>query len=96
MNCQGCKDLEGCGSCERLIAASDDVRAESLRELYRQHVKHPTGDGHWKGPAEACVPVLIAGYVAEAMNFMGSTVDERWTKDGMTTLRSAGYWAHGF
>lgn len=71
-------------------------RAEYLRKLYNDHVKHP--DGHWKGRAIArLVPPELADDVAEAMDFFGSIVDERRSAyAGTVTLFSRGYWAHGF
>lgn len=70
-------------------------RADELRRLYEQHVRHR--EGHWKGFAEAVVPKALAGDVAEAMNFMGSIVDGEEPEDGGNVrLWSRGYWAHGF
>ena len=71
-----------------------DERADELRALYREHVKHPHGR---HGPAWALVPTKIADDVAEAMDFIGDIVDERedWPA-GQTFLRSDGYSAHGF
>jgi len=72
-----------------------EEQAEVLRKAYTEHVKHP--EGHWKGAAEATVPADVADLVAEAMDFMGSIVDDRQTlPDGTVKLTSAGYWAHGF
>jgi len=69
-------------------------RAQFLRNLYNEHVQHP--DGHWKGVAIAQVPPELADDVAEAMDFMGSIVDQRDDDDDIVTLSSRGYWAHGF
>lgn len=69
-------------------------RAEVLRELYSKHVKHNTGN--WKGPCWALVPEEVADDVADAMNFMGSIVDDRNAIPGQVLLSSKGYWAHGF
>jgi len=70
-------------------------RVEHLRVLYNEHVQHP--DGHWKGTASATVPEDLADDVAEAMEFMGSIVDERINQaDGTVSLYSTGYWTHGF
>jgi hypothetical protein len=79
---------------EELAALNE--RAEYLRGLYTKHVEHP--DGHWKGQATAYVPEELADDVAEAMDFVGSIVDERHPRnpDGHVTLYSRGYWAHGF
>lgn len=68
--------------------------ADYLRKLYRKHVQHP--EGHWKGAAIAVVSLEVANDVAEAMDFHGSLVDDRYTENGKTILISAGYWAHGF
>lgn len=68
-------------------------RANKLRSLYSEYVKHP--DGNWKLRAEALVPAEIAGEVAEAMDFIGSRVDERRDLgNGLVFLRSDGYYAH--
>ena len=71
-------------------------RAEYLRGLYTKWVKHP--GGHWKGPATATVPDDLLGDVGEAMDFMGSIVDDYHedVRPGYGTLVSDGYWAHGF
>ena len=71
-------------------------RADYLRALYREHVRHP--DGHWKGFAEACIQTALADDVAEAMDFIGSIVDFTATTDdgSETVLTSNGYWAHDF
>lgn len=74
---------------------SDDW-AEYLRETYRQYVT-PTGpDKHWKGPCKADAPNEMVDDVREAMNFMGSIVDDEDERESVTVLRSKGYWAHGF
>lgn len=74
----------------------DQDRAVYLRKLYNEHVKHP--DGHWKGRAIArLVPADLADDVAEAMDFVGSIVDQRRPAyAGTVTLFSTGYWAHDF
>lgn len=77
-------------------------RAEYLRTLYKEHVRHPetpiNPEGHWKGRAEAIVSSEIADDVAEAMEFVGSIIDFRGeSPDGeRVALVSKGYWAHGF
>ncbi len=76
-------------------------RSEILQQLYKEHVKPlpfgPKKETHWKGPCVAEVPANIAGAVAEAMNFMGSIVDDRRDlPSGLVRLFSEGYWAHGF
>jgi len=77
-------------------------RAEYLRGLYREHVRHPetpaNPNGNWKGRAECVVPAAIADDVAEAMDFVGSIVDYRGANALGTkvVLMSHGYWAHGF
>ena len=76
-------------------------RAEVLRRLYSEHVKPlpfgPEQETHWKGPCAAEVPAAIADDVADAMNFMGSLVDDRRALPGARVrLYSEGYWAHGF
>lgn len=76
-------------------------RSEILQQLYKEHVKPlpfgPKKETHWKGPCVAEVPVNIASDVAEAMNFMGSIVDDRRDlPNGLVRLYSEGYWAHGF
>lgn len=69
-------------------------RGRVLRDLYNKWVLHP--DGAWKGPAVAEVPAKLANDVAEAMDFMGSIVDERTKVGNKVRLYSKGYWAHGF
>lgn len=71
-------------------------RAELLRKAYNQYVTHP--DGHWKGRAQARLhDKETAALVAEAMDFMGSIVDEiTLLPSGAINLYSDGYWAHGF
>ena len=70
-------------------------RGAYLSTLYKEHVTHP--DGHWKSHAVATVPAALADDVADAMDFMGSIVDERSAQpDNMVSLSSKGYWAHGF
>ena len=49
-------------------------RADYLRKLYATWV---VNDGHWKGVNAAVVPLRLADDVAEAMEFMGATVDYR-------------------
>ena len=78
-----------------------DDRAEVMRRLYKEHVKPlpfgPKRELHWKGPCAAEVPAAIASDVADAMNFMGSIVDDRRDlPGGIVRLYSDGYWAHGF
>ena len=72
--------------------------AEYMREVYKQYVV-PTGkDGHWKGPVKAEAPNEMVDDVIDAMNFIGSLVDDVQTLKSrpVTVLRSRGYWAHGF
>lgn len=76
-------------------------RSDTLRKLYSEHVKPlpfgPKKEMHWKGPCAAEVPAAIANDVADAMNFMGSLVDDqRALPGGLVRLYSEGYWAHGF
>ncbi|NIQ97061.1 MAG: hypothetical protein GWN87_24955 [Desulfuromonadales bacterium] len=73
-----------------------EERAEELRRLWDRHVVEL--DGHWKGPVKAVVRPEIADDVAEAMNFMGAIVDDRYRSNlgRAITLKSRGYWAHGF
>ena len=84
--------------CVPVRSLPSDERAEELRALYREHVEHP--DGHWKGRATAVVPVEVVDDVVEAMDFMGSIVDQRYECDSAdgrkAILISNGYWAHGF
>lgn len=71
-----------------------DARGELLRNLYNRYVTHPSGN--WKGEAVAVVPPDMETLVAEAMNFMGSTVDtrNRARTDGNVHLYSRGYYYH--
>lgn len=72
-------------------------RAEQLRELYQEHVKVLEPDFGWKGAVEAVVPAAIAADVREAMDFMGSIVDDEYDEEGgKVRLFSEGYYAHGF
>ncbi len=76
-------------------------RGSTMRALYNAHVKPlPFGsknETHWKGPCEAKVPAAIADLVSNAMDFMGSLVDDRRDlPGGLVRLYSDGYWAHGF
>lgn len=64
-------------------------------KLYEDYVTHP--DGHWKGRAVALAPNGLADDIRDAMDFMGSLVDEEvQLENGWTLLASAGYWARGF
>ena len=73
-------------------------RAEQLRALYDEHVEHPErAEFGWKGACEATVPAAIADDVREAMDFMGSLVDDEGDAGGgKVRLFSEGYYAHGF
>jgi hypothetical protein len=76
-------------------------RSAVLQRLYKEHVKPlpfgPKKEVHWKGPCSAEVPAAIASDVVDAMNFMGSIVDDqRALPNGHVRLYSEGYWAHGF
>ena len=74
---------------------TDQKKAQSLRDAYNKFVTHP--DGHWKGSAIAVVNQEQRSLVREAMNFMGSLVDQELILgDGQIALYSRGYWAHGF
>lgn len=82
-----------------IVPAPD--RSAILQQLYKEHVRPlpfgPKKETHWKGPCAAEVPVAIADDVAEAMDFMGSIVDDRRDlPGGNVRLYSEGYWAHGF
>ena len=77
------------------------ARSETLQQLYKEHVRPlpfgPKKETHWKGPCAAEVPAALASDVAEAMNYMGSIVDDRRDlPNGLVRLYSEGYWAHGF
>ena len=72
-----------------------DQEVQQLRDAYDSFVSHP--EGHWKGSAIAVVNQEQRPIVREAMNFMGSIVDQELTLgDGKIALYSKGYWAHGF
>lgn len=72
-------------------------RGEQLQALYKEHVKSLEEDGHWKGRCYADVPAELVDDVREAMDYMGSLVDnEQPLAGGGTRLHSEGYWAHGF
>ena len=72
-----------------------DQKAQQLRDAYDKFVSHP--EGHWKGSAIAVVNQEQEPLVREAMNFMGSLVDQEMILgDGQIALYSKGYWAHGF
>ena len=72
-----------------------DQKAQQLRDAYNKFVSHP--DGHWKGSAIAVVNQEQRALVREAMDFMGSIVDQEMILgDGHIALYSKGYWAHGF
>lgn len=76
-------------------------RSTLLQQLYKEHVRPlpfgPKREVHWKGPCAAEVSATIADDVAQAMDFMGSIVDDRRDlPGGRVRLYSEGYWAHGF
>lgn len=72
-------------------------RAAALTSLYHQHVKPTTPGSDWRTACAAEVPAAIVDDVAEAMEFMGSIVDDRRElTGGRVRLYSEGYWAHGF
>ena len=82
------------------VSLPSQERAEELRALYQQHVKHLDRCTS-KGSCYARVPKELADDVAEAMNFMGSLVDVEcpYGKGSVMDnvyLYSRGYWAHGF
>jgi len=70
-------------------------RAEQLRTLWSEHIKHEDPQWGWKGPCFAVVPSDLASHMSEAMNFMGAVVDlEEPDEDGKVRLWSEGYYAH--
>lgn len=72
-------------------------RAEQLRVLYNEHVTALKPEFGQKGPVEAVVPAALVDDVREAMDFMGSLVDnEEDVAGGKVRLYSEGYYAHGF
>ena len=72
-----------------------DQEAQQLRDAYNKFVTHP--NGHWKDIAIAVVNQEQRPLVREAMNFMGSLVDQEMILvNGQIALYSKGYWAHGF
>ncbi len=72
-----------------------DQQAQQLVDAYNKFVSHP--EGHWKGSAIAVVNQSQRALVREAMDFMGSLVDQELKlSDGNIALYSKGYWAHGF
>ena len=72
-----------------------DQQAQQLRDAYNKFVSHT--EGHWKGTAIAVVNQEQRSLVREAMDFMGSIVDQELElSDGKIVLYSKGYWSHGF
>jgi len=71
-------------------------RAEQLRALWAEHIKHEDQERWgWKGPCFAVVPSDLASHMSEAMDFMGAVVDlEEPEKDGKVRLWSEGYYIH--
>ena len=71
-------------------------RAEQLRDLWAEHIKHEDQEKWgWKGPCFAVVPSDVASHMSEAMCFMGAVVDlEEPGEDGNVRLWSEGYYIH--
>ena len=68
---------------------------QELQDAYNKHVTHPTGN--WKDQAIAVVSKNEYLLVKEAMDSMGSIVDQELAlSDGKIALYSKGYYAHGF